>query len=439
MTSFVKIEVHAHLNGCVRMETLKELYAKHYPDEDIDLSLPDNLDECFHLFDAIHKVTLFKENVRRIAFEVVSDFAKDRVIYLELRTTVHETENFTMEEYIQEVYTGVREATRVNPSITVRLILSINRKSPEKIDSIVNLIQRSMMKYPDFIVGVDLAGNPSLNTFQEFVPALTALRNMGLSITLHFAELMNKEEQQAMIDFNPDRLGHAVRVSNDTTFSDTKTPVEVCLSSNVFTKSVESAETHPMKLEHKKRPLFFCTDDTLLFNNTPSTELELALTAFELDEKQVLEILFESVNHLFCKRPTMDHIRKQIIYHAFSRGVDAAFLDYFTVVVDSFDEANRIHQESIESGDETFFYFYSDWCPDCIASKEILNRVPPVQPMVMVNVGEKPYWKDQENEYRTEMNINCIPTLQLVSSFEVVASFGEQECQNEDLLMELLL
>lgn len=46
-----------------------------------------SLRDCFRLFDVIHAVTTTHAAISRIAAEVVRDFAADRVVYLELRTT----------------------------------------------------------------------------------------------------------------------------------------------------------------------------------------------------------------------------------------------------------------------------------------------------------------------------------------------------------------
>ncbi len=45
------------------------------------------LAECFSVFALIHEVTTEHATITRIAREVVEDFASDRVVYLELRTT----------------------------------------------------------------------------------------------------------------------------------------------------------------------------------------------------------------------------------------------------------------------------------------------------------------------------------------------------------------
>lgn len=45
------------------------------------------LAECFSIFALIHELTTEHSTITRIAREAVEDFASDRVVYLELRTT----------------------------------------------------------------------------------------------------------------------------------------------------------------------------------------------------------------------------------------------------------------------------------------------------------------------------------------------------------------
>uniref|UniRef100_A0A182S708 Adenosine deaminase domain-containing protein n=1 Tax=Anopheles maculatus TaxID=74869 RepID=A0A182S708_9DIPT len=92
-----KIELHAHLNGSLSNSTLSELrelkYGKELPSGTDDCfykilqgeSL--TLEECFKKFQYAHDLTDRPDALERATQRVIEDFAKDGVIYLELRTT----------------------------------------------------------------------------------------------------------------------------------------------------------------------------------------------------------------------------------------------------------------------------------------------------------------------------------------------------------------
>lgn len=118
------------------------------------------------------------------------------------------------------------------------------------------------------VVGIDLSGDPTRGEWTTWEPALAAARAGGLPLTLHCGEVDNEDEVspsremhmsvvarrhlthcpvfkvRAMLSFRPERLGHAVSAAADAgllpALLASKTPVELCLTSNVLSHSVAS-------------------------------------------------------------------------------------------------------------------------------------------------------------------------------------------------------
>jgi adenosine deaminase len=116
LRNFPKIELHAHLNGCIRETTLFDLAKErgiHLNDQyfsssssnadadadaDLDATMEGtgsrhnkqrhrSLKECFIIFAEIGKVVVDLDAIRQITREALEDFAKEGVVYLELRST----------------------------------------------------------------------------------------------------------------------------------------------------------------------------------------------------------------------------------------------------------------------------------------------------------------------------------------------------------------
>ena len=81
-----------------------------------------------------------------------------------------------------------------------------------------------------------------------------------------------------MIEFGPDRLGHAVCAGGgvERALLRSRIPVEACPTSNVVTGSVPGYAGHPLgRLLAAGHPVSVCTDDPGVFRTTLSEELRL--------------------------------------------------------------------------------------------------------------------------------------------------------------------
>ena len=208
-----KVELHAHINGSIRAETLRELiliatendediYRRQKMIRAVTLKEGDkrSLSECFAIFDIIHSVVVDAATVTRITREVVEDFAADGCVYLELRSTPRR-DVMTGREYVDAVLQGLKEGeenarkkyleTGTGTPIVARLLLSINRAKPVEdaeatIDLALELIHDPTCEY---VVGVELSGNPFASSFSAFNVALASARDAGVPVSLHAAEV----------------------------------------------------------------------------------------------------------------------------------------------------------------------------------------------------------------------------------------------------------
>lgn len=179
------------------------------------------------------------------------DFAQDGVVYLELRTTPRAMPSAGLSKagYIQLVLDSLAAAEQENPSVHVRLILSIDRRNTA--DEAAEVVELAKQFARQGVVAVDLCGDPAKGDVSIFTPAIEAAREAGLKVTIHFAEAecsASDAELDTIMGWYPDRLGHVIQVPERVKrviSSRGGIGLELCLSCNVHAKMiVGSFEAH---------------------------------------------------------------------------------------------------------------------------------------------------------------------------------------------------
>ncbi|CAI5704770.1 unnamed protein product [Peronospora effusa] len=309
-----KVELHAHIHGSIRPSTLEELLHDEAILNGSDprrLPKKRSLDECFTMFGLIHQVVVSRRVLRRIVVEVVEDFAAENVKYLELRSTPRDLprDGASRADYVDEVVSALEECN-------ARRDLNIENCR--------------------LIVGIDLSGNSERpnSEFKRFENVLERARAGGLKLTVHFAEHFDDDETNRILDFQPDRLGHACCVPEPlyAKMLLLQIPVEICLTSNVHTlakkycsdvdcKCAPDAKhkasrlcvcgftSHPhgklltgergQEQQHGVYPMCLCTDDYGVFDTTLSLEYMRAAQAFGLSDERLLHIAQAPIEAIF--------------------------------------------------------------------------------------------------------------------------------------------
>nr|CAH7766487.1 unnamed protein product [Callosobruchus chinensis] len=307
-----KIELHAHLNGSLSDQCLKNLNC-------MDTSIKEykriaeildkterTLTECFEVFNIAHKATNNVDAVYKATKSVIREFhISDHVIYLELRTTPRAEEGMTKEDYVSAVVKAIKEN---NLDIIVKLILSIDRRhSIEESQDTLNVILKMKSKYPDVIVGIDLSGNPHEGEFNSDL--FQKARDNGLKTSIHCAEIKNDEEVEKILRFGPDRLGHATFLhpsfggsqNNWDMYCKKKIPVECCLTSNVTCGTSKSYQEHHISEWIKSSlPFCICTDDKGVFCTTLKKEYARVAEYQGLEAKDLWQTTYNTVDYIFA-------------------------------------------------------------------------------------------------------------------------------------------
>src|SRR6185369_15863810 len=135
-----KVELHRHLEGSLRLDTMVEIARKHgieIPDDVLRLSTLVQVQEedkftfqnYLSKFGTLRMLYRTPEVIHRVTREAIEDAAKDNIRYIELRFTpvaLSRAERFPLHDVINWVTSSAKEAAQ-KYDITVKLIASVNR------------------------------------------------------------------------------------------------------------------------------------------------------------------------------------------------------------------------------------------------------------------------------------------------------------------------
>ena len=311
------VELHAHVNGCVRPSTLSELARERGLEEECARALRGEreLMMCFEIFKLAHECCSSARAIRRITREAVEDFFADGARYVELRTTPKDVpeRGLDKETYVCAVLDGLQDACGTrgggngeNGTNVARIILSVDRGRDDSREKVMRTIDLAVKYAGEGVVGVDLSGAPNRGDWDTYEEALEKARRSGLGVALHCGEIRGTaDEERRMLEFKPDRLGHCVfTVRDDELYKkllESNILVELCLTSNVLTKSNPSyADHHFAKLYRDGAPVCLCTDDTWVFNTCLSREYEIACETFGLTMRDIHAMNVRAMDFAFC-------------------------------------------------------------------------------------------------------------------------------------------
>lgn len=312
-----KVELHRHLEGSVRLQTLIDIaqeYGMEMPEYDTEMlrpfvqMMPNEQRDWQHFlakFATIRQYFRSPEAIDRITREAVIDAARENVRYMELRFTPKALSTVTKappEEVIAWVCKAAQESAAEN-NIDVRLIVSMNRH--ESVTFGEQVLDAVLACDGYGIVGVDLAGQEAGFPATLFRPVFLRAKAAGLGVTIHAGEWQGADSVwDAVGNLAADRVGHGIRALEDigiiNVLVERGVTLEVCPTSNRDTGVVSSLENHPLPLlTFSGVRTTINTDDPLISNITLTDELFHAMHTMNLTLQDVKEATVRAAESAF--------------------------------------------------------------------------------------------------------------------------------------------
>ncbi len=255
-------DLHRHLDGSIRLETILDLSRQH------NLPLPaGNIEELrphvqvtepqpgvmafIAKFEWMTGILVDYDACRRVGRENVEDARREGIDYVELRFSpwfMAEPHALDPMGVVEAVADGVAAGGR-DFGVKTNLIGILSRTYGP--DTCWKELE-ALLHHRDRLAAIDLAGDEANYPGSLFVRHIRRAREAGLHVTIHAGESAGPESVwQAVRDLKATRIGHGARAIEDPALLDYlaehQIGIESCLTSNVQTCTVPDYASHPLR------------------------------------------------------------------------------------------------------------------------------------------------------------------------------------------------
>lgn len=309
-----KVELHLHLEGAVRPETLLELSAakpglREKAEEWIAARRSNKFRyESFRDFlEAFKLVSLLIETPRDYALaarRLVEWLAAQNVRYAEIIFAAGVV--LWKKQSVDAVFGAVSDATveaESRTGVRVRWIFdAIRHFGAEHAREVLHWAARLKAQG---VVAFGIGGDEMRGPAKLFVDVFREARDLGLHAVAHAGEACGPESIRDAVELlRAERIGHGVTALQDShvvaLLRERHIPLEVCPSSNVSTGLVARWEDHPLpKFLHAGLTVTLNSDDPAMFGTSLHEEFAKAARIFSLSRKTLAQLCRNSIHAAF--------------------------------------------------------------------------------------------------------------------------------------------
>lgn len=324
LKKYPKVELHRHLEGSLRLSTLKELAPQ------VGIEVPQNSLVCsesflvtkpmedlaavLQKFLKTQAVLASEEILSRITYEAIEDAASEGIRILELRYApsyiLEGHSNLTYEKITRAIQKGAQLASDL--PISVGFIGIIQRtRSIKEAEKIMDFI----IENKEHFLGVDLADNEEGFASQPFSKIFEKAQATGLGVTIHAGEVPTNSACQNVMDainlLGATRIGHGVQIYRDLNVIDLvrkkSVTLELCPTSNWLTQAISSLGAHPIRqLMNAGVLVTINSDDPGIFGINLTHEYNLLFRQY-----QFTQVDFDHCNDVAAQASFIPLLKKQ--------------------------------------------------------------------------------------------------------------------------------
>ena len=318
------IDLHLHLDGSLSPKTIIDLAKKDnvklptYNANELKkyLSVPKNcksLNDYLKCFDLPLSVLQTKKSITQAVYSLQKELKKQGLIYAEIRFApqLHTKKGLSQEEVVKAAIKGLKKS-----SFKANLILCCMRgdKNHEENLTTVLLAKKYLNKG---VCAIDLAGAEAIFKTNTFFKEFELAKKLNIPFTIHAGEADGPESVWDAIKFGAVRIGHGVRVTEDSSLVDylaeKQIPLEMCPTSNRCTKAIDDMSLFPLRqLMEKGVKVTINTDDPAICRTNLKGEFDFVTNKYGITSSEKKQLLLNAVDAAFCSDEYKNELKEKI-------------------------------------------------------------------------------------------------------------------------------
>ena len=327
MRNIPKIELHCHLDGSLRVETIIDIAKQEKVDIELDYDKLKaevqaqkdckSLNEYLSKFEIPIKILQSKYALQRATYELVEDASKENVKYIEIRFApqFHRKKGLTYDEIITSVSDGIRKAEE-QFDIKARLILTVMRL--DFMTDGLDVVESGKKYLNDKVVAIDLAGPEEEHFANKYKHIIDQAKEYGYNVTIHAGEAASAQNVIDSINIlGATRIGHGIKIENmKEAYELVKQKgimLEMCPTSNIQTKNAVDYKSYPLyDFYNDGINVSINTDNRCVSNIDLTYEIESIITNSKLEESNLIDMYKTMAKASFCDDQTKEWILSKL-------------------------------------------------------------------------------------------------------------------------------
>ncbi|HEY8106435.1 MAG TPA: adenosine deaminase [Gemmatimonadales bacterium] len=326
-----KPELHVHLDGSLRPETMLELAgaagvalpATDVPGLTCAMLVQDarNLDDYLRGFAITVALLQTEAAIERVAYEMVADASRENVRYMEVRycPALSRSRGLDLDAVAAAELRGLARGEAEFGVVARAIHCSLRHLAPAVSEEIA---RHAVAWRGRGVVGFDLAGSEASHPAAPHCRAFEIAAEGGLGITVHAGEAAGAASvAEAVFACHADRLGHGTCLYEDPGLQDyvrdRRILVETNLTSNLQTHVVSRPEEHPLRRYlDAGLAVSLSSDNWLMSGTTITREYCLAHGALDVTRGEIDRMILDGIAAAFLpwpeRRALLDRVRAEL-------------------------------------------------------------------------------------------------------------------------------